>query len=679
MLAPAAAALAMLVAAAGCSFGDADAGRGPAGEGESGGGIFPDSVVAPLIDAVPERTVTELPEARLVEGLLPPTNRWFSGLVFGGDSMPVFPLPLSFQLTDGGFELGVPNVTTAPKVIMGGFVGHVGADFGADAHRVSAYDTASVTISQFDGDTELGATVIAQGSPFVHFTASEAVDVELRTSFTPDRVEGLWTAEVDGTTYGLVSEGSLSDAGTTLKLDNDQNASWFAVAEGAELADFAEAARHPITGTSLDYAVEADHVTTSIRYETEGDRETLVAALPHQHGALVDGNDCGEGSYPSVYGEMRLCAGNTLSWSAPLLEPSGHLDLSGLDNAQRAELADQVAADVESSLPFAEDTYFGGKSLYRSANLMSVARQVGADDAADELKDRLVRQIGEWMEPGGCEVRDVQCFVYDAEGKGIIGLMPSFGSEEFNDHHFHYGYFLYAAGVVAADDADLAEEWAPVMNLLAADLATSGESSFFPELRVFDAYGSHSWASGTSPFGDGNNQESSSEAVTAWNGLALWATASDQPALLMAATWMLSAEADSARAYWTDFPLDEPIYEGFEHTITSLVWGGKRDYATWFSAEPSAMLGIVVLPISPVSGYLGVDPDRVRANLEDSAPDGFDVLFGDYLLMYSALEGPDAAAEALDIARTLSDERIDDGNSRAYMLAWLMLEAGQKG
>jgi len=671
----AAAALALLLAVTGCSFGGADAGRGPSGEKLSGSGIFPDSAVAPLVAAVPERTIEHLPQARLAEGLIPPTNRWFSGLVFGEDSMPVFPLPLSFQLTDSGFELGLPNVTTAPKVIMGGFVGHIGADIGADSHRVTGYDTASVTISQFDGDTELGTTVIAQGSPFVHFTASEAVDLKLRTAFTPDKSEGLWTAEIDGTTYGLVSEGSLSDTGTTLKLDGDQHASWFAVADGADLADFAEAARHPITGTSLDYTVDAKRVTTSIRYETQGDGKTLFAALPHQHGALVGGSDCAEGSYPSVYGEMRLCVGDTLQWSAPLLEPSGQLDLAALDDEQRAELADQVAADVESSLPFAEDTYFGGKSLYRSANLMSVARQVGADDAADELKDRLVTQIGEWMEPGGCEVRDVQCFVYDAGGKGIVGLMPSFGSEEFNDHHFHYGYFLYAAGVVAADDRRLATEWAPVMNLLAADLATSGESSYFPELRVFDAYGSHSWASGTSPFGDGNNQESSSEAVTAWNGLALWATASDQPALLTAATWMLSAEADSARAYWTDFPLDDPLYEGFDHTITSLVWGGKRDYATWFSAEPSAMLGIVVLPISPVSAYLGVDPDRVRANLEDSAPDGFDVLFGDYLLMYSALEGPDAAAVALDIAPTLSDERIDDGNSRAYMMAWLMAEA----
>ena len=203
----------------------------------------------------------------------------------------------------------------------------------------------------------------------MHFTASETVDVELRTAFTPDRAQGLWTAEVDGTTYGLVSEGSLS-----------------------------------VTGASLDYAVEAERVTTRIRYETEGDPGTLVAALPHQHGALLNGNDCGEGSYPSVYGEIRLCAANTLSWSAPLLEPSGQLDLSGLNDAQRAELADQVVADVESSLPFAEDTSFGGKSLYRSANLMSVARAAGVRRLRKPLvgeRHPAVRRLPESASPCG--------------------------------------------------------------------------------------------------------------------------------------------------------------------------------------------------------------------------------------------------------------------------------------
>ena len=671
----AAPATAVLMALTGCTL--ASGQDAPAETRSAADAIFPDDEISALVEAVPERTVTELPSARLAEGLLPPTNRWFSGLVFGDDSMPVFPLPLSFQLTGSGFELGVPNVTTAPKVIMGGFVGHVGADFGADSQVVTAYDAASVTISQRVGDAELGSTVIAQGSPFVSFTAAASTDVELRTAFTPvdDEAEGVFTAEIDGTTYGLVSAGELSDTGTTLALDTDETASWFALAEGGELADFAEAARHPITGTTLDYSVDGEAATTTIRYETVGDADTLVAAMPHQHRALAGATECAAGTFASVYGEMQMCAGQELSWTSPLLEPAGSLDLTDLTDEQKSRLAEQVEADVASGRPFAEDTYFGGKSLYRSVNLLSVATQVGADDAAIELRTRLVGAIDEWMQPDGCTEREVRCFVYDAEARGLVGLMSSFGSDEFNDHHFHYGYFLYAAGVLAADDPELAERWAPVMNLLAADLATKGDSSYFPELRVFDAYASHSWASGTSPFGDGNNQESSSEAVTAWNGLALWADASGQKELLTQATWMLSAEADSARAYWTDFPLDEAIYEGFDHTVTSLVWGGKRDYATWFSADPSAMLGIVVLPISPVSDYLGVDPERVALNLEDSAPDGYDVMFGDYLLMYSALAGPEAAAKALEAAPGLSEERIDDGNSRAYLLAWLMTHA----
>ncbi|MES2094043.1 MAG: glycosyl hydrolase [Actinomycetota bacterium] len=262
--------------------------------------------------------------------------------------------------------------------------------------------------------------------------------------------------------------------------------------------------------------------------------------------------------------------------------------------------------------------------------------------------------------------------MYDPAAKGIVGLQPSFGSDQFNDHHFHYGYFLYAAGVLAKDNPELASRWAPVMNLLAADLATTAKSSYFPVQRVFDAFAGHSWASGTAPFGDGNNQESSSEAVSAWNGLALWAAASSQSALESEARWMLSAEAASSKAYWTDFPLDSSVYQGFDHTVTSLVWGGKRDYATFFSADPSTRLGIVVLPMSPVAGYLAGDPARIRANLADSVPNGYDVVFGDFLLMYRALEGPDAAASALEATSVLNEDRVDDGNSRSYLLAWIM-------
>lgn len=634
--------------------------------------VFPADQVADLVAAVPQETVKDLPAARLAEGLVPPTNRWFSGLVFGETSMPVFPYPLAVQLTEDGVSFGAPVVTTGEVTIGGPFRADVVLGLGADEQVVTAYDTASVTVTQRADGEDLASTVIAQGWPFVAVTAARDLTVDLGTTVT-EGDDGVWTVDVEGRTYGFVTDGSVSGAGDAVDLGGGDHLTWFAVADGGDVADYAAAAAAPITGTSLAYGVDGGSATTSIGYSTDGD--TLVALLPHQVAGLQGSPECGLGTFPSVLGELEVCRLETLTWTVPTLEPSGALDLSGLSADEKADLAEQVRADAAADEPFSADTYFGGKSLYRVVNLYEVALQVGADDVAAELRERLVEAIDTWTQPDGCEERGERCFVYDPAGMGMVGLVPSFGSEEFNDHHFHYGYFLYAAGVLGSEDPELAERWAPVMDLLAADIASSGGNGYFPDLRVFDVYGGHSWASGTSPFGDGNNQESSSEAVSAWNGLALWAQASEHAALETQARWMLSAEAASALAYWTDFPLDDPLYEGFDHTVTSLVWGGKRDYATWFSAEPSAMLGILVLPMSPVAGYLAENPDRIRLNLEDSAPDGYDVMFGDFLLMYAALQGGDEAREALELARELPDERIDDGNTRSYLEAFILAQA----
>jgi endoglucanase Acf2 len=216
------------------------------------------------------------------------------------------------------------------------------------------------------------------------------------------------------------------------------------------------------------------------------------------------------------------------------------------------------------------------------------------------------------------------------------------------------------------------------MNLLAADLATSGGSKYFPDRRGFDAYAGHSWASGYSPFADGNNLESSSEAVNAWNGLALWGQATGNEPLTTEASWMLSSEAASAKAYWTDFDMTQPVYTGFEHSVVSLNWGGKRDYSTWFSADANAKLGIQLIPMSPVAGYLAGDPKRIERSVTEATAGSFDKQFGDYLLMYSALGGTDAAQKALATARDLPEKDIDDGNSRSYLLAWIMAKASAR-
>ena len=219
------------------------------------------------------------------------------------------------------------------------------------------------------------------------------------------------------------------------------------------------------------------------------------------------------------------------------------------------------------------------------------------------------------------------------------------------------------------DDPNLVSEMAPVMTLLSSDIARPVASDRFPALRVYDAYASHSWASGTSPFADANNQESTSEAVAAWVGLRLWGEVSGDQAMADQGTWMQSNEANAALAYWLNFNKSDPLYAPLEYSYLPLNFGGKRDFATWFSPDPEAGLAIQVLPVTPASTYLGRDPDRVATNIDNAlTADTFSRTYGDILLAYSALAGEEARAKAL----TLVDEvPSDDGFTRSLLLAWL--------
>jgi endo-1,3(4)-beta-glucanase len=650
--------------------------------------VLPKVDTAALVAGVDQSAAGKVTPVRLADGLVPPTNRWFSGLVFGDQPQPVFPLPLSFALTADGFSFGLPKPVASAKAVVGPYLAAVTVGAGARSARVSAYDAVTVTIELLDASGGvIGRVVIAEGSPFVSFTAVRDTDLALAVPFAAagsgaPAGSALATATVDSTQYAVVApDGAIASGGVLLGAG--QSATWYAVPDGADAsvsAALATAAVDPVVGSEVTYGVDATVARTTIGYRTAKGGVTAYVTMPHQRaGNQPARSGCGLATYPSVYGALELCTGSTLTSWAPVVAAKGALDLSKVPQDRRDIIRTQLAADVASTPAFPSDTYFGGKALYRAATLVALGHSLGADDVVAPLREKVVAALREWAQPDGCTQRQARCFVYDATARGVIGLTPSFGSDEFNDHHFHYGYFLAAAGILAADDTALAADLAPVMNLLAQDVAAASPSPQLPQLRVFDVYAGHSWASGTAPFADGNNQESTSEAVNAWNGLGLWAKASGQDALGVEATWLASTEAASARAYWTNPDLSELVYQGFGHKIFALAWGGKRDYATWFSGEPSAMLGIELIPMNPAAGYLAGDPARIRANVAEAAPGGYGVQFGDYLLMYLALAGPQDAEQAWATARSLPATAIDDGDSRAYLLAWLGAAATSPG
>lgn len=640
---------------------------------------LPEQDLGALVSAVPAREVAKVEPVRLADGVVPPSNRWYSGLVFGEEPQPVFAEPLSFALTGSGFTLGLPAVVASEAAVVAPHVPALTVDVGAASARVSAADPVSVTVELLDGAGEvLGRVVLAEGSPFVSLTADR--DVTVRTTggtFTGSGEDAsAATSTVGETTWGLVAPGL--EGGDATLADGD-TAAWYALPDDATDATadvLATAAADPVTGVDVAYGVDDTVARTTLTYETAGGAPSAYVLMPHHRaGEQPAREDCGLGTYPSVYGDLELCAGSTLTSFAPAVPPVGTLDLDGVPQERTDAVLEALRADVAATPAFPSDTYFGGKALFRAATLVTLGEQLGAPDEVADLREKTVAALREWTEPDGCTRRDARCVVYDPTARSVIGLTPSFGSDELNDHHFHYGYLLAAAGLLAADDAALADDLAPVMDLLAADVAAATGGAELPQLRSFDPYAGHSWASGTAPFADGNNQESSSEAVNAWNGLGLWAVASGQDDLAAEATWLASTEALAARTYWT--APDLTPFEGFGHTMVSLNWGGKRDFATWFSPDPNAIVGIQLIPMGAVqrSTVLGVTPEQVRATVAEGAPDGYDVQFGGYLLEYLALAGAADADEAWDAAVGLGDVAIDDGTSRAATLAFIAAAA----
>lgn len=95
----------------------------------------------------------------------------------------------------------------------------------------------------------------------------------------------------------------------------------------------------------------------------------------------------------------------------------------------------------------------------------------------------------------------------------------------YSDHHFHYGYHIYAAAAVAHFDRDWGRVHFEDVLLLIRDIANpSSDDKFFPRFRHKDWYKGSSWASGVllPTFANGMNQESSSEAIAAYEAVALF-------------------------------------------------------------------------------------------------------------------------------------------------------------
>ncbi len=575
-------------------------------------------------NAIPKKTAN-------VTGAIP-TNDWWSSLVFqrcsnNPYSAPLFAHPLGMQAKATGLTVGYQtNAGVGTEFHYGlttdltlGLVGLNSADT-----KIDGFGDWHVVGYWADGTRTLRVTM-AHGSPYLYATKSGA-DALLTFSGTPT----VWSSggNVLGVTIAGHHYGLFAPAGATWVQSgsNFQSSlggkSYFSVAllpanDATTLSFYAQHAFAFLTGTRVDwnYNEATAQLTTNYTLTTtamEGTETRTLAAL-YRHQWLSATSPLTTYTYVSPRGQMKVFEGNTFTTAMTFNGALPALPDRITDTTVRNQLYTYVNDAYSSLGAINGDSYGVGKALGRLAQLAEIAHQVGHTTARDAFLNTMKTALQDWLSAAG---NTGSLFYYDGTWGTLIGFPASYGTDgELNDHHFHWGYFVYAAAVIGQFDPAWVTDtqWGGMIKLLIKDAANidAVADSRFPRLRSFDPYEGHAWASGHANFGAGNNQESSSESMNFNNGVLLFGSIIGDKQIRDLGIYLNATETRSIEQYWWD--VDNMVYPAsFAPVCVGMTWGDGGAYATWFSGEPEMIQGINILPVTGSSFYLGRRPDYLQ-------------------------------------------------------------------
>lgn len=224
--------------------------------------------------------------------------------------------------------------------------------------------------------------------------------------------------------------------------------------------------------------------------------------------------------------------------------------------AQRAILK---AAPTELSQDILEQSdlnsmYYSGKALSKFATLIYTVNQLANNaEIANGAFQNLTKAFDRF-------IQNEQQFplAYDAVWKGAVStagyggdLNSDFGNTAYNDHHFHYGYFIQAAAIIGALDPSWLAKNKDWVNMLVRDAGNSIEDDrYFPFSRGFDWFNGHSWAKGLFESYDGKDQESTSEDTMFAYAIKMWGRTTGDASMEARGNMMLGILRRSLDSYF---------------------------------------------------------------------------------------------------------------------------------
>lgn len=256
---------------------------------------------------------------------------------------------------------------------------------------------------------------------------------------------------------------------------------------------------------SFDRATKGHLANISLRTTTKGNATAVIG----ESWTMVE---------PNLPVDMGFAPWSSTDGSIHQLSPAAqHAILQAAPHELKQNISEQT--DLNSM-------YYSGKALSKFATLIYTVTQLGnnvdlAIDAFRELQKSFARFV---------QNKQQYPLAYDSVWKGVVStagyngdLNQDFGNTAYNDHHFHYGYFIQAAAIIGAlDPSWLADnkEW---VNMLVRDAGNPvSNDPHFPFSRSFDWYNGHSWAKGLFESFDGKDQESTSEDTMFAYAIKMW-------------------------------------------------------------------------------------------------------------------------------------------------------------
>jgi Glycosyl hydrolase family 81 C-terminal domain/Glycosyl hydrolase family 81 N-terminal domain len=468
-------------------------------------------------------------------------------------------------------------------------------------------------------------------------------------------------------------------------------------------------------------------------------KSLLMLALPHHAMSLPPsiqlGPDQFDLQYLSIKGPMHPVLGSTWSYDEPL-PPVGFEIADGKERQQarqralrdpivRSTIVESLQGDIELALPTLDENVYGfGKQTARLAQLAHIVHELricmegtnstllssntGEEDHPpsdlDDLNDLTDRVIG-YLRPAlehflTNSVSDY--LVYDANLGGIVtinGLRSKdadFGNGRYNDHHFHYGYLLYACAIMGKIDPTFVQSYGTAVDSMYFDVASDSnfvsqktKGVFFPAARHKSWFDGHSFASGLFPFGNGKSQESSSEAVNCYYGALLWSLvrhgAAHDSTLDVSyqtdfARILLATEIRGAQLYWHMHPpaqgnnseaMKIPVYSpsfAKNYMVGNL---GMLDAvaSTWFGTESLYVHMINEIPVTAVTEQL-FSKSFVQQEYENVLKPLGEVQMAWQGYVVCNLAIVDARA-AWDEAQKLFSPELDSALSKSQVLYWI--------